>query len=306
MVMRISLNGIVAAVLLTTGGIAGASQTNESEPNNPISISEYVAVPADGISINGVIGSISATQSTGITTSTDPDLDFFTFTGQAGNVVTLDIDGGIGGQKSVDTVIAIFDGSDFKMLRENDDATSLDPGSTSTYDARIDNFVLPKTGTYIVGVSNYPRYFMDGGDVYFPTYMQTGDYTLVITGVTPAVKQISIEIKPGEDKVAPINPKSRGKIPVALLGSADFDAMSVDNKSLTFGSTGDENSLFKCDQTGEDVNSDGWLDKVCHFNNQDANFVKGDLEGTLKGKLNDGTAFEGKGLLKVVPAKKNL
>jgi hypothetical protein len=130
-----------------------------------------------------------------------------------------------------------------------------------------------------------------------------GDYTLVISGVSSPVLHINIDIKPGNgESAAPMNPKAKGKIPVALLGSRDFSVMDVDTASLTFGHTGDEASLSKCSGR-EDVNDDGTLDLICHFENQLAAFQPTDEEGILKGRLDDGRLFEGRGLLKVVPEK---
>jgi hypothetical protein len=71
----------------------------------------------------------------------------------------------MGGVRNVDTILAIFGpGPTYQLLRSNDDAGyPLDPGSTHPYDSRIDNFRLPATGTYTVGVSSWPRDFMDQG-----------------------------------------------------------------------------------------------------------------------------------------------
>jgi hypothetical protein len=80
--------------------------------------------------------------------------------------------------------------------------------------------------------------------------------------------------------------------------------MNVDTQSPTFGATGAEMSLSHCGRSGEDVNGDGRLDLVCHFENQKAGFEKGDLEGIVRGKMKWGSSFEGRGLLKVVPEKR--
>ena len=84
---------------------------------------------------------------------------------------------------------------------------------------------------------------------------------------------------------------------------AEFDARAVDPESLTFGASGNEASLTRCNLSGEDVNGDGRVDVVCHFENQAAGFARGNLEGILKGRTAAGRLFEGRGLLKVVPAK---
>mgnify|MGYP000645620397 CR=1 FL=1 len=287
--------GLVSGLLLATG-TAQAAQTDEAEINHPIGFAQRVDAASGGVTIAAVLGNLTGIES--------DDTDYFTFYGMEGDVVTLDIDGGWGGVRSVDTVIAIFD-RDAKMLRMNDDASSTDEGSASRADSRLDNFRLPASGYYVVGVSNYPRYFTNGGGVTNPSRFKNGDYKLIVSGVTPQVQQINIEIKPGNDGLAPINPRSNGKIPVALLSSTGFDAMNVDTQSLSFGATGAEPSLSHCGRNGEDVNGDGRLDLVCHFENQKAGFAKGDLEGIVQGRMKYGTRFEGRSLLKVVPEKRD-
>ena len=117
---------------------------------------------------------------------------------------------------------------------------------------------------------------------------------------TPGVLEELIDIKPGSCPNS-INPKSRGTIPVAIL-STDFDAPSeVDQSSLTFGRAGDEDSLALCTKSAEDVNGDGLLDQVCHFNTQDTGFRCGDTEGILRGQTVDGVPIEGRDSVRIVP-----
>jgi len=104
---------------------------------------------------------------------------------------------------------------------------------------------------------------------------------------------VSIDIKP-DSEINPINTKSKGKIPVAIFSTADFDAPSmVDTTSLTFGRTGDETSLSFCNKKAEDVNNDGLLDLVCHFYTQATGFHFGNTEGSLKGQTLDGISLRG-------------
>jgi hypothetical protein len=288
---------IFAAALLAVPGLALAA--SESEPNQPVSSGQTVAIQSDGTStLDAVIGVNSGTAVL--------DLDFFSFSGKEGDVVTLDIDGGMGGTRNVDTIMAIYStAAGYPMLRYNDDGgTPLDPGSTHAFDSRIVNFRLPTSGTYVVGVSSYPRRLQNGGTTSSNTIgtNSNGDYTLIISGVTPPLVQINIDIKPGSGEVAPINPKARGKIPVALLGSSEFVVADVDTAKLTFGHSGNEASLSKCSDPG-DVNGDVFPDMVCHFENQDAKFQPTDDEAILRGQLQDGRQFEGRGWLKVVPVK---
>lgn len=111
---------------------------------------------------------------------------------------------------------------------------------------------------------------------------------------------VNIAIKPGS-AIAPINLGSRGKIPVAILSSPIFDAVSkLDKSTLTFGRTGFENSLASCDAP-VDVNGDGLLDQVCHFKTQSTGFQRDSTEGILRGKTVDGLTVEGRHPIRIVP-----
>jgi hypothetical protein len=293
------LPSILAAALLAAGmGQAYASSLTESELNNPIGSAQFLRGTASQMQISGAI---SASHDAN-------DVDFYSFNAQAGDVLTVDIDYGFASGDSVDTVIGIFD-STGSLLRTGDDA-SIDPGSYHMYDARIDGFVVPATGTYTVGVSSYPRYFTHGGGTW-AGFLDEGDYVLVIDGVSVSKMQISMEIKPGNGNVSPpINPRSKGKLPVALMGSADFDVRSVDQSSLTFGATGDEDSLHKCSKNTRDINGDGYRDLLCHFYTAKTGFGPTSLEGRVKGRTGGsgarsasaGSDFEGSAWLKVVPS----
>lgn len=80
------------------------------------------------------------------------------------------------------------------------------------------------------------------------------------------VRNIDIDIKPGSDTNS-INPDSNGVIPVAILGSLDFDATAVDGGTCRLGEAavkmvGKSDKLL-CSE--EYVNDDGYLDLVCKF-----------------------------------------
>ena len=97
--------------------------------------------------------------------------------------------------------------------------------------------------------------------------------------------QVRIDIHPGSFPNS-IQRSSQGNIPVAILSSSLLDAPSqVIPLSLKFGRTGNEQSLRSCDSTGKDVNGDGRLDLVCHFDTQSAGFQVGDTRGILKGDM---------------------
>ena len=118
---------------------------------------------------------------------------------------------------------------------------------------------------------------------------------------------VKIEIRSGDDDgddhhgPAEINPKSHGKIRVAILSSSAFNAPAqVDMSSLTFGHSGSEKSLAFCEIQRRDVNHDHLADMVCHFDTQKTNFKRGDTLGILDGMLVDGkTLIQGSDSIRI-------
>jgi hypothetical protein len=303
MTKKLGIRSAVVSALIAAWGTSGpALAIGEVEPDNPVGSAQHLVIGSGGtVQVTGVIGVASGPMIS--------DVDFYSFQGRQGDVITVDIDGGMNPDGTgVDTVIAIFGPNGTNPLflwRQNDDGGSLDAGSSSVADSRIDNFSLPATGTYVVGVSSYPGTFIDVNTLATGRLEgnSNGAYTLIISGVTPSIQQVNIDIKPGHDEVTPINPQARGAIPVALLSSPSFDALQADRTSLRFGETGDEDSLVRCERHRRDVNHDGLPDLVCYFDNRKAGFEIGDTEGILKGTAAGGE-FEGRGWLKVVAGKR--
>lgn len=294
--MRRQIRAGLASAMLFATGIGQAADIPEKE-ENPISSPQRIEISSGSATISGWLGK------PGDLVGLVADTDFYEFYGLEGDVVTLDIDGGWGGARNVNTYLAVFEKTDSGIAKTRENKTGgfpADEGSVDDKDARIDKFRLGKSGYYIVGVTTDGRVFNSDGSVKNGA-IGNGDYQLIISGVTPQVQQINIEIKPGSDELAPINPKAKGKIPVALLSSNEFVAMNVNIDTLTFGRTGEEKSLSHCARNGEDVNGDGRVDLVCHFENQQAGFVIGDLEAVVRGKMKYGTSIEGRGRLKVIP-----
>jgi hypothetical protein len=210
--------------LVASRGALAVNTVNEAESfsdpatfNDPATKAEKLVVDSDGIvEVNGSIYNTVAHR----------DTDFYSFYGTKGDIVTIDIDGGMDANfVGVWTALGLF-GPDGATLDSVYLADSLDPGSVSVQDARIDNFVLPASGFYTVGVSSMPGYFVSidslySGEVYdySPYYGVNGTYTLIISGVTPlaapapaptsSVKQIGIDIRPGKRDVIWVHTASR-------------------------------------------------------------------------------------------------
>jgi hypothetical protein len=296
---------VLAAMLV--GSSSAALAVDEVEFNSPIQSANRVVVGGDGtVVINATLSGIG-------------DVDYFSFEGKLNDVVKVDIDGGMtSATTGVDTMIALFGPApadavgdydrNYHKWAENNVANnpSLDDGSVSNKDARINEFRLTASGVWTVGVSHSGKIFQHGGGVTttFQTPLNTGSYALTISGVTPTMQIISIDVKPGNADPSPVNPTAKGVIPVAILGQADFNVKEVDVASLSFGHSGDEKTLRSCQKNTQDFNKDGFQDLLCHFENGSAGFSDEDLMGTVKGKKVGGKEFRGHGRLKVKPIAK--
>jgi hypothetical protein len=124
-----------------------------------------------------------------------------------------------------------------------------------------------------------------------------------IAGAEDALRElrlVAIDIKPGESPAA-INTKSNGKLPLAILSSRTFSAPDmIDTSTLTFGATGRERSLAFCNSNGEDVNGDGRMDLVCHFNIGDTGLKTGDPQAVLRGRTVKSSLIEGSDEVRIV------
>lgn len=90
-------------------------------------------------------------------------------------------------------------------------------------------------------LQNDPRYRIDLSASYSgvpdlilddqETIIGMSDFLETVTGEIYQLVPVVVDIKPGSD-VNPVNVKSRGVLPVALLGSEDFDVRTVDPASI--------------------------------------------------------------------------
>lgn len=310
---------VSAAFFLVSGmgNFALAVDEIDVPPNDTLATAQRLSVDSSRtIQVQGIVGVISTA------TPVKADVDFYSFRGRAGDVVRIDIDHGsktAGSSRSLDSLIAIFHPDGSVIDQKNDVLSSqVDEGSLTRFDPHLENIRLPVTGIYTVGVTSDGRYpdrtlrmFLPNGGTtpFIANSVSNGSYTLIIEGVSPSAIQISIDIKPGLDRIVPnINPKSKGKVPVALLSSKDeagagtFDPLKADQSSIRFGPSGTEASGH-CNR-GPDVNRDGLPDLLCHFDNEDAGFESDDTSGMVTGTI-DGMQFEGRGWLKVIPVRKD-
>jgi dipeptidyl aminopeptidase/acylaminoacyl peptidase len=110
---------------------------------------------------------------------------------------------------------------------------------------------------------------------------------------TASAEQVALDIKPGSDR-NPINLRSRGFIPVAILSSADFDATSVDLSSVRFGDAEDASQRAAAQQRANrgDANGDGRVDLLMYFAIRHTGIDPGDTRACLNGTTLAGTAFQ--------------
>jgi len=117
--------------------------------------------------------------------------------------------------------------------------------------------------------------------------------------VSPPI-MVTIDIKPRSTR-NPINPFSRGKIPVAILSTDTFDATQVDVSTVAFGPDGAAVSHGR--SFIKDIDYDGDMDLILLFNTQDTGILCGDTEATLTGETFDGVKFSGSDSIKTVGCK---
>ncbi|WP_282013809.1 hypothetical protein [Marinifilum flexuosum] len=111
-----------------------------------------------------------------------------------------------------------------------------------------------------------------------------------------SIVEVEMDVKPGSD-VNPINLKSKGVIPVAILTTDYFDATMVDCTTVKFGPA--NIGIVHDDGHLEDVDQDGDIDLILHFKTSESGITQTDTEVVLTGETYDGVNFMGTDLISV-------
>ena len=209
----------------------------------------------------------------------------------------------LGDSPDPNTVIASF------VLSDDNDP------SVWSYESVRVNLALP-AGTYfavfasqtceegaILGQASEPFSYtalgVPMGAVYTPPCPTCQTFTssqlLAVRILANCPQPIDIDIKPGGFPNS-INLRSRGKVPVAILSTDTFDATTVDPASLLFAGA----PALSTGLGFEDVNGDGRLDLIAHFDTSSLNLTQSAVEACVTGETFDGQPFEGCDSVRIV------
>ena len=109
---------------------------------------------------------------------------------------------------------------------------------------------------------------------------------------------VTIDIKP-DGFPNSINPRDKGVVPVAILGTTSFDVQTVDASSVRFGPAG----AAPVHATLSDVNGDGTLDLLLHFRTADTGIQCGDTSASVDGQTTAGQLIHGSDSIKTPGCK---
>ena len=172
--------------------------------------------------------------------------------------------------------------------------------------------------TYIVDNQNDDGSWQGTHGEGTPAVIDTAWALLTLEKVVPEItKQVPVDIKPGSCP-NPLNVKSKGVLPVAVLGTEDFDVTTIDPATIKLSREGIEDSVSPIRWSYEDVatpfegelcdchelTGDGYMDLSLKFDTQELvnalklNEVPGEtIELTLTGSFKEeynGIPIEGK------------
>ena len=114
--------------------------------------------------------------------------------------------------------------------------------------------------------------------------------------------EVAIDIKPGSFPNS-INLASAGVVPVAILGSASFDATQVNPSTVTLAGASvkliGKGDKYAC--RADDANADGRPDLLCQVLTEQFLIEPGDAVATLEAATFSGQAIRGTDSIRIVP-----
>jgi choice-of-anchor C domain-containing protein len=231
---------------------------------------------------------------------------------QENYVVTIGNNSGTASGTTSNTFAGIFDTAtqSFPFISS---AGSGPPLSTTVNGIAITSFTLGNvTGISVNSIipSTNPA-FPENGSTFFFDISLTRTLTLgglnctlqggTNSGVNQGIaKPVAIDIKPGSNPNS-INPGNNGVIPVAILTTPSFNAADVDATTVWFGKTGLETKAVQ--YALADVDGDGDLDLILHFNTLQTGITCGTTSAILTGKTFGGQSIYGKDAIVTVSCK---
>ncbi|HEX4951395.1 MAG TPA: choice-of-anchor C family protein [Blastocatellia bacterium] len=222
---------------------------------------------------------------------------------QENYVVTIGNSSGTASGTTSNTFAGIFDTAtqSFPFISSAGSGPSL---STTVNGIAITSFTLGTvTGISVNSIipSTNPAFPEDGSTFFFDITLTRpltlGGLNCTLQGGTTSgvnqgmAKTVEIDIKPGSNPNS-INLGNNGVIPVAILTTPAFNAADVDPTTVWFGKTGVEAKAVQYAQ--QDVDGDGDLDLILHFNTQQTGITCGLTSAVLTGKTIGGQSIYGK------------
>jgi len=129
--------------------------------------------------------------------------------------------------------------------------------------------------------------------------MRFGVDNLSWNGTAAPLAPAEIDIRPGSEE-NPIQPNSRGVIPVLIYGSAELDVEQIDPSTIGFG-PGDAGLAHRSGPHYFDADEDGWLDMLTHHRTLESGLGSEDFEACLFAQTFDGGELEGCDVVTPVP-----
>ena len=118
----------------------------------------------------------------------------------------------------------------------------------------------------------------------------------------PTAIEVSVDLKPGS-QTNTINLYSAGVIPIAILSSDTFDALSVKVETVWVSGASvrlaGKSDRYMCQEI--DVNNDGLTDLVCDIETAEFMLEEGEDTVELTAETSDGIKIHGTDLIKIVP-----